>query len=232
MLDRLLETGAHPKKSRWGGTVSVAVHGAIIALVVAANAKASQPPAPVWRDPVVRLPTPTDDRPSGKPTSGGARGGAPTTVPSIPTVDLPPLVDPSLPGTTVVSTLAGTDATLLSDIGGSGGGTGMTAGSDALPTEATVDSPVRALTDRAPAYPETLRAAGIGGIVRLRFVVDTTGRAELSSIRVVDSSHELFTRAVLLALRQARFTPGTVAGRPVRTLVERSYRFDIAGAGR
>lgn len=231
MLDRLLETGAHPKKSGWGGTLSVVVHGAIIALVIATNAKASQPPAPVPRDPIFRLPTPTDDRPSGKPASGGAHGGTPTTVPSIPTVDLPPLVDPSLPGTTVASTIPGPDATILSDIGGSGGGPGMTSGSDAVATDATVDSPVRALADRAPAYPETLRAAGIGGVVRLRFVVDTAGRAELSSIRVVESTHELFTRAVVLALRQARFTPGAVAGRPVRTLVERSYRFDIA-AGR
>ena len=228
MLDRLLETGAHPKRSRWGGTVSVAVHGAIIALVVATNAKASQPPTHVWSDPIVfRLPTPIDDRPSGKPAGGGTRGGALTNVPSIPTVDLPPLVDPSLPGTTIASIVPGTDATLLSEIGGSGGAAGMTSGGDAVATDASVDSPVRALAVRAPAYPETLRAAGIAGVVRLRFVVDTTGRAELSSIRIVESSHDLFTRAVLVALRQARFTPGAVAGHPVRTLVERSYRFDI-----
>lgn len=230
MLDRLLETGAHPRKSGWGGTVSVVVHGAIIALVVATNAKASQPPAPVWRDPfVVRLPTPADDHASGKPASGGAQGGAPRTVPSIPIVDFPPVADPPLPGTAVAAPNPGADAALLSEIRGSGGGPGMTSGSDAVATDATVDTPVRALADRPPAYPETLRAAGIGGVVRLRFIVDTTGRAEPSSIRVIESSHELFTRAVLLALRQARFTPGAVAGHPVRTLVERAYRFDIGG---
>jgi len=77
-----------------------------------------------------------------------------------------------------------------------------------------------------------LRAAGIAGEVRVRFVVDTAGRAELSSVHVIESSHELFTRAVLASLRQSRFTPGEVSGRRVRTLVERTFRFDIAGGGR
>jgi protein TonB len=154
-----------------------------------------------------------------------------TALPEIPSVDIPQPTDPSLP-TSAPLPASGADTTLLSEIRRGGSGAGATAGATILATGATVDLPVRALIDRAPAYPETLRAAGIDGMVRVQFVVDTTGRAELSTVRVIESTHELFTRSVLASLRQARFTPGEVSGRRVRTLVERAYRFDIGDSVR
>lgn len=236
MLDRLLESGAQRRKSAWGGTASVVVHGALIALALAATARANpvidHDPEHI---PVFRLQPPAADGTAGRRTHDAAGNtGTPTTAPDIPTVDLPTTFDPTIPAAIPVSTSTGlgVDSTLLSEIGGGGSGPRTTVGGSAVATDASVDVPVRALVDRAPAYPETLRAAGITGTVRVRFVVDTAGRAELSSVRVIESSHELFARAVLAALRQARFTPGEVAGHRVRTLVERSYRFDIAGAAR
>ena len=172
--------------------------------------------------------TSASSRGSGHPPHDGAGStGTRPTVPEIPTVDIPTTFDPTVPGTTPLSVGTGADTTLLSDIGGGGSSSGTTLGGTGVASDASLDVPVRALVDRAPAYPETLRTAGISGTVRVQFVVDTTGRAELSSVRVVESTHELFTRAVLAALRQARFTPGEVSGHRVRTLVERSFRFDI-----
>lgn len=232
MLDRLLESGAQGKKSGWGGTASVIIHSAIIALAVFGTATAD-PVIPF--DPgyirVIPLQPPVDARASGHPLHDGAGNtGTRPTVPEIPTVDIPTTFDPTVPGTTSLSVGTGADTTLLSEIGGRGNGLGTTLGGTGVASDASLDVPVRALVDRAPAYPETLRSAGISGSVRVRFVVDTSGRAELSSVRVVESTHELFTRAVLASLRQARFTPGEVSGHRVRTLVERSFRFNIAGA--
>jgi len=229
MLDRLLESGVQREKSAWGGVASVVVHSAIIVLVVAATAKGAPGPTFTHIDThLVPLDPPPSDVASGAVHHSGTGSTGSRTLPQIPTVDIPtPTFDPTLPGTTPLPAGAGADSTLLSEIGGAGGGPGITLGGSGVASDASVDVPVRALVDRAPAYPETLRTAGISGTVRVQFVVDTTGRAELSSVRVIESSHELFTRAVIASLRQARFTSGEVSGRRVRTLVERSFRFDI-----
>jgi protein TonB len=207
---------------------SMIVHGVIIALVVRATAQARVAP-PFVGDPVIPIiPQPPAEQPT---THHGRSGGPPgrtgTDVPRIP--DPGATIDVARPATDPVTTRADADAGVLAEISGGGSpSAGVVPGGVAPASEPTLDTPVRVITERAPAYPDVLRAAGIGGIVRVRFVVDTTGRAEPSSIRILDSSHELFTRAVLATLRQTRFTPGELAGRRVRTLVERSYRFDVA----
>ena len=234
MLDRLLETGPRGRKSSWGGAVSVGVHCAIIALAVASTATGEPLPTFTHDDThVIPLNPPSSPAESGRTGRGGGRTSAPDIdVPPIQPIDVPTTIGPQLPGTMPISTGPAIDNTLLAEIGGSGHGAGTALAGSGVATDATVDVPVRALLDRAPAYPEMLRAAGISGTVRVQFVVDTTGRAELSSVRVIESSHELFTRAVIASLRQARFTPGEVSARRVRTLVERSYRFDIADGAR
>ena len=231
MLERLLETGAQRRKSGWGGAASVVIHSAIIVLAVVATATGE--PLPKFAHeaaPVVRLEPVVERGTTGQHAHGGGRTiDLRTPVPREAAFDFPPIVDPTISGASAAFT---TDTSLLSEIGGTGQRGGATLGGTGIATDATVDTPVRALDDRAPAYPETLRTAGITGEVRVQFVVDTNGRAEPSSVRVVESSHELFTRAVLASLRQSRFAPGEVAGHRVRTLVERAFRFDIAGAGR
>ncbi|MFL5562974.1 MAG: energy transducer TonB [Gemmatimonadaceae bacterium] len=231
MLDRLLETGPRQRKSAWGGATSVVVHAAIIVLAVYSTGGATARARFVGDGPVIPIVAPPDRGGGAVHPShtGGASTSSRTVSPtSLPGVDLN--IDP--PPMTGTSAATGVDS-LLADIGsgrGSGSGTGVVLGGVTGATgEAMLDIPVRVVADRTPAYPELLRSAGIAGMVRVQFVVDTAGRAELSSIRVLDSSHELFTRAVLAALRQSRFTAGELAGRRVRTLVERSYRFDVGG---
>lgn len=234
MLDRLLESGAREGNSSWGGAASVVVHGALIVLAVVSTATGQPLPKFTGDDthiiPINPPPAPTTTAHAAR--GGRSAGGARTDAPTIPTIDVPATIESSIPTPPTAPDGAGDDASLLSEIGGGASGAGMALGGAAVASDAVVDVPVRALVDRAPAYPETLRAAGIGGTVRVRFVVDTTGRAELSSVRVIESAHELFTRAVLASLRQARFTPGEISGRRVRTLVERSFRFDIAAGAR
>jgi protein TonB len=229
MLDRLLETGARERKSAWGGVASVVVHGAIIALAVYSTAEAGPRPRFVPDPPPIPIISP----PQTEQTSthrGGHTGGRVEGDPVIPRIPVPGTPVDVEAAVAPVITATGGDDSLLAEISGRGTGSeGMVGGVAGVTSEITLDVPVRVVTERTPAYPEMLRAAGIAGTVRLQFIVDTTGRAEPSSIRILDSSHDLFTRAVLAALRQSRFTAGEVGGRRVRTLVERSYRFDISG---
>ena len=76
-----------------------------------------------------------------------------------------------------------------------------------------------------PAYPDSLFRASIGGSVTVRFIVDTAGLVEMPSVEIVASSHQLFTEAATVALREARFSPASLAGRPVRQVVALPFRF-------
>src|SRR6476620_1231607 len=52
----------------------------------------------------------------------------------------------------------------------------------------------------APPYPVMMREAGVGGVLRLTFVVDTAGRVDLASLTVVDSTFSLLLAAARLTL--------------------------------
>jgi protein TonB len=77
----------------------------------------------------------------------------------------------------------------------------------------------------APRYPDLLRKAGIGGRVRLEFVLDTTGRVEAGSAHVLESTHALFSQAALEAVGTWIFRPGRIDGRAVKVRVRMPVEF-------
>jgi protein TonB len=79
----------------------------------------------------------------------------------------------------------------------------------------------------SPRYPAMLAASGAEGVVQAQFVVDTTGRIEEGSIRILRADHALFERAVRDAMRRMRFSPAEVGQRKVRQLVEQGFSFAI-----
>ncbi len=94
--------------------------------------------------------------------------------------------------------------------------------------EFQVEKPVvSAPGSSAPRYPEILKSAGVEGEVLAQFVVDTTGRAENGSFKVLKTSHELFALAVKNALPGMRFLPAEVGGRKVKQLVQQPFVFNI-----
>ena len=113
------------------------------------------------------------------------------------------------------------------------GGTGVEGGtgpiiSDQPYFDFQVEKPAMARPDNpGPRYPEMLRSAGVEGEAMMQFVVDTTGRAEPGSIKVIKASHELFGAAVKAVLPQMRFIPAEVGGRKVRMLVQQSFAFGL-----
>jgi protein TonB len=78
-----------------------------------------------------------------------------------------------------------------------------------------------------PRYPEAQREAGIEGEVTLEFVVDTTGRVERGSVRVLSSAADAFVVSVRDALAGTRYHPALVGGRRVRQLVRQGFVFSL-----
>ena len=128
-------------------------------------------------------------------------------------------------------------ATDESDFSGKGvaGGTGKGVGSGP-PLDSNqpffefqVEKPVVAAPGSPqPRYPEILRTAGVEGEVLAQFVVDTTGRVEMNTFKILKSSHDMFIAAVRNAMPNMRFIPAEVGGRRVKQLVQQPYTFAIA----
>jgi len=78
----------------------------------------------------------------------------------------------------------------------------------------------------SPRYPEILLSAGVEGQVLGQFVVDTLGRVESGSFKVIRSDHDLFSAAVRSALPAMRFLPAEVGGRKVKQLVQQPFVFN------
>jgi protein TonB len=76
-------------------------------------------------------------------------------------------------------------------------------------------------------YPDMLRSSNVEGEVLAQFVVDTTGKYENGSFKVLKSSHDLFTAAVRNALPTMRFYPAEVGGRKVKQLVQQPFTFSL-----
>lgn len=79
----------------------------------------------------------------------------------------------------------------------------------------------------APAYPVFLKSRGIEGAAVVRFVVDTTGRADPASFQLIETDHPLFGAAVRDALPGMKFRPASIGARKVRQLVEQRFIFRI-----
>lgn len=83
-------------------------------------------------------------------------------------------------------------------------------------------------TSDAPSYPDSLRRRGIEGLVVIRFIVDTMGHADSSTLRIVETTHPGFAQAVRVALPRMKFIPAELGGRHVPVLVMQEFRFVIA----
>jgi periplasmic protein TonB len=94
--------------------------------------------------------------------------------------------------------------------------------------EFQVEQPaMQAPNSAIPVYPEILRQAGVEGEALVSFVVDTSGRVDVATFKVVRASHDLFAAAVRNALPRMRFIPAAVGDRKVRQLVQQPFAFAI-----
>jgi len=76
-------------------------------------------------------------------------------------------------------------------------------------------------------YPDSLRAAGIGGRVLVEAIIDTTGHAESASVRIDSSSNPGFEAPAREGVLAATYRPGRLDGRPVRVRVRMPLNFEV-----
>jgi TonB family protein len=76
-------------------------------------------------------------------------------------------------------------------------------------------------------YPPAMRQAHIEGRVVIRAIIDTTGRIEPASVKIVETPNPGFDQAVRLFLLHAFYRPARVHGRAVRVLVNIPIDFKI-----
>lgn len=128
---------------------------------------------------------------------------------------LPFAVNPRLPA--CPGTLVLPDFNLTSvDIAGLGGA--FTAGD--------LDAPLTVLARMPPVYPLGAKHRGIEGWVRVRFVVEESGR--IGDVTVLEGKPPgVFDQSVIRCVSGWRFKPGTVEGMPVRAWAETTIRFKL-----
>jgi TonB family protein len=77
-------------------------------------------------------------------------------------------------------------------------------------------------------YPDSLRAAGIGGRVLVEAIIDTTGHAESASVRILSSSNPGFDAPAREAVLAATYRPGRLDGRAARVRVQIPMNFQVS----
>lgn len=86
---------------------------------------------------------------------------------------------------------------------------------------------VRDPKSAAPSYPRDMEAKGIEGLVRARFVIDSTGVIDPVTIKVLETTNESFARAVRAAMPDMRFRPAMMGNKAVRQLAEQEFAFHV-----
>jgi TonB family protein len=91
--------------------------------------------------------------------------------------------------------------------------------------ECGVDQPAVLLPRRFPLYPQIFVNTGIEGLVAIEITVSATGAIDSAHVRVLRSTHDLFTRAVRAALPGWRAQPARIQGHAVRQSMRIDFRF-------
>ena len=226
MLITLLETRNRRARSPREAALSLGVHALLISAAVAVTANTHAPTAragpvdtlvfvaPTTVPPVVERASPAAPPASPSPQQPPVINViiAPPDIPTgLPAVPSPNAFEPAVPAT---ATASGTPGAIANPDGTNGSFTAW-----------QVEKPALALAGAIPSYPDMLRASGIEGEVVVQFVVDTLGRVEAGSLRVVSATHVLFAQSVERVLPRLRFVPAEAAGRRVRQLVQQPFQF-------
>jgi protein TonB len=211
------------KKTAAASLVSLVVHVAIIVSAAIATVHVSRAAQTTVVDTALVFltqPRPQPEQPAppppdiGAPLKGFQTLVAPIDIPAdIPPVDLQEKFDPRD----------------YSGIGVEGGvATGMTpTGPEQVYAEALVEEKPSLVTAPVLKYPELLRQAGVQGRVVVRAIIDTSGRAEPNSIKIMQSPSPGFEQPSRNWILHALFHPARVRGRAVRVLVEIPIEYRI-----
>ncbi len=102
---------------------------------------------------------------------------------------------------------------------GAGAGAGAGGAADQVYSESSVDERAEIVTAPVLEYPTALRHAGLQGHVTVQAVIDTLGRAEPASVKIVARPNTAFDESARAYVLHAVFRPARVKGRAVRVLI-------------
>jgi protein TonB len=245
MLDILVASGAGRELRPGWLTTSGLTHATVITLAVLATRGALEQPR-MRPDSAILLyvprpdpePPPPEVKPAPAPAAvviaepppkGFQTVAAPTDIPTIiPPVDLTqrPLDPRDFTG-------RGVEGGIAAGVVGGTAKVDAADGLDAIYEASTSDSRFEQavmVSKLVLRYPPALQAAGMDGRVTLEFVIDTAGRVEPASLRVLESTHPAFEAAAREALVRASFRPARLGPQPVRQLTRQAIRFTTTGA--
>lgn len=103
------------------------------------------------------------------------------------------------------------------------GGTGPVDVGSVVVSSAEADEPPRMVAPGPLRTPSGFE--GVPGRVMISFIVDTLGRAEPASVKVVTSTNKVFEEPAKDVILKANFKPGRNGGRTVRVLVQQPVVF-------
>ena len=106
-------------------------------------------------------------------------------------------------------------------------GTGIVPSSGDVYMESVVEERPEILTRPPLQYPDLLRQAMIQGRVLVQAIIDTSGRAEPASVKVIQSPNPGFDQPAKNMILKSLFRPARVHGRAVRVLVNVPIDFTI-----
>ena len=233
MFDQLIETRAAKQKRSGGTVISIVLHAVLITAAVILTKKTADALEKPKEEKVVLAETkkePEPEKPKEQPKDQPVVQAAPpkgfqVLTPPIEVPDVIPDVDLSRKAT---------DEGDFSGKGVQGGvGKGVEGGTGPVITDQPyfdfqVEKAAAAIPGSGnPAYPEMLKSSGVEGEALVQFIVDTTGRAETGSFKVLRASHDAFGQAVRAALPRMRFLPAEIGGRKVRMLVQQPFAFAL-----
>ncbi|HXY32093.1 MAG TPA: energy transducer TonB [Gemmatimonadaceae bacterium] len=78
-----------------------------------------------------------------------------------------------------------------------------------------------------PKYPSMLESSRVEGEVLAQFVVDTLGKADMSTFKALQSTNDLFVGSVRNVLPQWKFYPAEAGGRKVKQIVQLPLKFTV-----
>jgi TonB family protein len=221
VFDVLIESNRKRDKRLAGtGLVSVIMHSGVIAGVVYATLSAGQTDNSNKIDTAMVYITQETKQPDQPPPpelnvqlKGFQTVVAPTDIPTnIPPVNLQEHFDPK-------------------DFSGTGveGGvsTGIVPSSDQVFAVDVVQEKPERLAGPPPVYPPLLQSAGIEGTVMVQAVIDTMGRVEPASIKIVNSANPGFNESAKQTVMKSLFRPARVYGKAVRVLIQLPVAYTI-----
>ena len=106
-------------------------------------------------------------------------------------------------------------------------GTGIVPDAGQVFMESVVEERPEMLTHAPLQYPDLLRQAGVQGRVLVQAIIDTSGRAEPASVKVIQSPNPGFDQAAKNLILKALVRPARVHGRAVRVLINQPVDFSI-----